>query len=160
MLELYRDLVALYEKTHAAHIRTVNMPGTATLHPTLGAHYETLQDMVDTVGEDIIVKAMKKPLPSPMECLKKSTIDTEAEHADAEETASDLYKDYEYLSASFRDAATGEKNLLVQNILLNLWDASTKLCADMAREICEEEGEESEPEEPKKEPKGNGIKAY
>lgn len=150
MLELYHDLVALYEKIHAAHIRTVNMPGTATLHPTLGAHYETLQDMVDTVGEDIIVKAMKKPLPSPMECLKKATVNTETEHADAEETAADVYKDYEYLSASFRDAATGEKNLLVQNILLNLWDTSTKLCADMAREVCEEEYGEKEEKEPAK----------
>lgn len=135
MLELYSNLVSIYNKSHALHIRTVNMKGCPTLHSTIGNHYETLQGMVDRVGEDIIVKSLGKTLPTTSECLKKATINEEMELENAEDIVDELYKDYEYLSSDLKKKATSEKNLLVQNILIELWDLSTKFCADMEREM-------------------------
>lgn len=161
VLELYRDLVALYEKTHAVHIRTVKVPDCATLHPTLGEHYETLQGMVDSLGEDVIQKIMGEDVPGAMECLKKATVDTETEHADAEEIVQDMLKDYAFVVASFEKCAKEEKNLLAQNVLLELWGKSNAIYADMCREVCEEEYETPKEEEKESEkPKPNiGIKA-
>ena len=137
MLELYSNLVSIYNKSHALHIRTVNMKDCATLHTTIGNHYETLQEMVDRVWEDIIIKSLDKTLPSTSECLKKATINEEMELECAEDIIDELYKDYEYLSSDLKKKSNAEKNLLVQNILIEMWDLSTKLCADMKREMCE-----------------------
>lgn len=147
VVDLYRDLVALYEKIHSVHIRTVRMPDCATLHPTLVEHYETLQDMVDSLGEDVIQKIMGEDVPGAMECLKNATVDTETEHADAEEIVADVLKDYAFVVASFEKCSKAEKNLLAQNVLLELWGKATKIHADMCREVCEEEYETPKNEE-------------
>ena len=99
---------------------------------------ETLQGMVDRVGEDIIIKSLGKTLPTTSECLKKATINEEMELENAEDIAEELYKDYEYLASDLKKKATSEKNLLVQNILIDMWDSSTKFCADIEREMEDE----------------------
>lgn len=163
MEELYTNLVSLYNKAHHLHIRTVKMKGTATLHPTLWAHYESLQDMVDLFGEDIIQKSLNKDVPSPMECLKKATIETDVILDNAEEIIDELYKDYEYLKADLKKEAINAKDLLIQNILIDMWNKTAGFCADISREMCEEEEESKEiKNEIEKESKviKMGIKAY
>ena len=155
-LEIYSDIFALYNKLHTVHIRTVNMNCTATLHPLLGAHYEMLEDMQDTFGEDIIQKSLGKNVPTPLESLNMATISGEEIADNSEDIVEDLYKDYEYLKANLKKATESEKNLLVQNILLGLWDTATKLCADISREM---EGEEEEKEETEEDTPKVGIPA-
>ena len=140
LLDTYKDLVSIYNKSHTDHIRTVNMNGAKTLHPTLGEHYEAFQDMVDTFWEDIIVKSLNKPLPSVSKCLKDSTI-VEEDYDNVDDILNDLYKDYEYLAKTLEKDADIELNLLVQNKLIDMWDRLTKMCSDLSREMCEEKDE-------------------
>lgn len=162
MFELYSDIVALYNKVHTLHIRTVKMKGTATLHPTLWEHYESLQEMVDTFGEDIIQKSLDKDVPSPMECFKKATIETDIILNNNEEIVDELYKDYEYLKADLKKEATNAKDLLVQNILIDMWNKTAGFCADISREMCDEEEFIESPKEVEKEAKvvKMGVKPY
>jgi DNA-binding ferritin-like protein len=135
MIELYSDIVALYNKVHMIHIRTVNMEDTETLHPLLWSHYSILQDMVDRFWEDIIQKWLEKDVPTTLECLKKTTISENMMYDDVDEIVDDLYKDYEYLKNDIKQKTNKEKDLLIQNILIDFWDTATKLCADIKREI-------------------------
>lgn len=157
MIELYCDFVVLYNKIHTLHINTVRMRWCATLHPTLWEHYEKLQSLVDLVWEDILQKALNKEIPTLSECIKKSTIKDDMIYDDKDEIIDDIYKDYEYISSSIGKKSSSEKNLLIQNILLWIRDNLTKLCADISREMCEDESIEKEKKEDK--PK-MGIKAY
>ena len=134
MIELYSDIVALYNKVHMIHIRTVNMWCTATLHPLLWIHYSILQDMVDRFWEDIIQKGLKKDVPTTLECLKKTTISENMMYDEKQEIVDDLYKDYEYLRDDIKQKTNKEKDLLIQNILIDFWDTATKLVADLSRE--------------------------
>jgi hypothetical protein len=54
---------------------------------------------------------------------------------DVDEIVDDLYKDYEYLKNDIKQKTNKEKDLLIQNILIDFWDTATKLCADIKREI-------------------------
>jgi hypothetical protein len=52
-----------------------------------------------------------------------------------EEIVEDLYKDFEYLKSILEKETKNCKDLLIQNILIDFWDASTKFCADISREM-------------------------
>lgn len=132
MIELYSDLVTLYNKVHFLHIKTVKMEWTCILHDVLGGHYGKLQDIVDRFWEDVLVKSDKE-LPTTSECLKKSTINEEMMLESKDEITDDLYKDYEYLKNRLKEQTNKEKNLLIQNILIDMWDEFTKFCADISR---------------------------
>lgn len=151
MKELYCDLVALYTKLHNTHIQTVKMAECATLHPTLWEHYETLQGMIDRLWEDVLIKWLDAEIPSPLQCLKSSTISWETMYSDSEEIVSDIYKDYEYLKNDIKTKAINEKDLLIQNILIELRDTATKLCADMSREMCDKDDSKKETKKESKE---------
>ena len=69
---LYCDVFCLHDKVHAYHIKTVKMPCSATLHPTLWGIYTSLEEIVDSFGENIIIKYLDKKLPSPMDCYNES----------------------------------------------------------------------------------------
>lgn len=136
--EIYCDIFSLYNKIHTLHIRTVKMKDCATLHSLLGIHYELIESMQDTFGEDILQKSLEIDVPSPMECLKDSTIKSDMIYDDEEEIIDDLYKDYEYLKNDLKKASISEKDLLVQNLLIDMWRTMTNLCADITREMDDE----------------------
>lgn len=147
LIELYCDIFSLYNKIHTVHIRTVKMKDTATLHPLLGTHYERIESMQDSFGEDIIQKELGEDVPSPMECIKSATIKGDMLYDNAEEIVDDLYSDYEYLKEDLRKAAQSEKNLLIQQIIIDHLKTMTDLCADITREMCDEEEEKKDIEE-------------
>lgn len=143
--KLYSRLFTLYNKTHAYHILTVKMHGAATLHEALGEAYETLEDLYDRIGEDTIVKR-GIALPSMMKSIDKGVADTDME-SDAQEIAQEMYDEYEALSKMASDVINQEKDVFYQNIYIEVKDGITKLCANMFREICEEEMKETDKEE-------------
>jgi DNA-binding ferritin-like protein len=134
MLELYSDIAVLYNKVHTLHIKTVKMPCCATLHPTLGNHYEILEWLVDKVWEDIIQKGLNEEVCWISECIKNATIKDDMIYDDEETIIDDLSKDYDYLIWDIKNKANKEKDLLIQNILLDVRNEMTKLCADIERE--------------------------
>jgi DNA-binding ferritin-like protein len=151
--KIYKRLFTLYNKTHAYHIQTVKMAGAATLHTTLGEAYETLEDLFDRVGEDLIVKRGDR-LPTMSESADDSVEDTDST-ATAEEIASEIYADYESLSEMIARYIVAETDVFYQNIFIEIRDGVSKLCADMARERCDEDEEyaEKEPSETVRRPK-------
>ncbi len=139
MIELFQDLVTFYNKLHQLHMQTVIMNDCFLLHSTLWEHYEKLQEIVDTFWEDIIRKSLNKDIPSTMSCLKKATISTEVLLEDDEEIIDDLYKDTEYLLKDIKSKTNSSKDLLVQNIMIWIWDSLTKICADYNRLKCDKD---------------------
>lgn len=160
MIELYCNFVALYNKIHTVHIKTVNMKCSANLHPTLWEHYETLQEIVDKFWEDIIVKQLQQDLPTPLDCLKKSTISGEMIYSDDEEIVNDVCKDYIYILWDIKTKTSSEKDLLIQNILLWIRETITKLKADIDRLMKDEDDMPMKTETKSETPKIKAIKPY
>lgn len=139
MIELFSDLIVLYNKLHNIHIKTVNMMCCATLHPLLWEHYETLQSIVDRVWEDILIKSLNKDLPKLSQSIKQATISDDIDYKDEEEIVDDLCKDYEYIISDIKKLTNKQTDLLIQNILIDVRNEFTKLYADIERQKEDEE---------------------
>lgn len=145
-IQIYIDLVALYNKTHTYHIRTIKMKEAFNLYSYLGDMYECVSGLYDRVWEDIIQKKLNKNIPSTNEIMSKTNIGEEIETSDINEYVMDLYDDVEQLLMYVEEAVKSEKDLLIQNILLEIQDKLSGLCADLER-LSEDEEDDNEMED-------------
>ena len=135
-VKIYCDLVCLYDKAHTYHIRTVKMPCSATLHPTLWGIYNWLEEIVDNFGENIIIKYLNKELPSTMDCYNQS-IYTDCDATEDESIVTDLYSDIEEVEQKLKTLNNEADNCLAQ-LIWPIREKFTGFCADLSREMEDE----------------------
>ena len=90
--QIYSNDVALYNVTHTYHIVTLNTH--FVLHGYLGELYESLQDRVDTVGEQMVI--LGEDVPTVFGALTEAGIE--------EKVTTDCYEIVEVLEDAFEKA--------------------------------------------------------
>ena len=135
--QIYCDLTKLHSKVHTYHIRTVNTPESATLHATLGSVYEKLDELRDMLGENVLIKFLDEGVPSESDTYRLSNIYDSIDWACASDIAKDVYGDLEKIEAIIWEQLDEEDNRLAQ-LVWPVREQLTNLCADMARELCNE----------------------
>ena len=78
--------------------------------------------------------------------MSKTNIGEEMKTSDINEYVMDLYDDVEQLLMYVEEAVKSEKDLLIQNILLEIQDKLSGLCADLER-LSEDEEDDNEMED-------------
>lgn len=139
-IQIFCDLFVLHDKVHVAHMNTVKMSWCATIHPTLGAIYESLDELVDKFWEDVIIKYSKWKLPWFKECIAKSTIWDNVD-GNPQKIVRDLYMDCEKLEATLGDENNKADNNLAQ-LIGPIREKFTVFCADLEREQVDEDIED------------------
>lgn len=134
--QIYCDLFCLHDKVHTYHIRTVKTPESATLHSTLGGIYTSLEEIVDSFWENVIIKYLWEDLPSPLECYQETSY-ASCENTDPEEILSELYEEIEEMEVVLREENNKADNCLAQ-LISPIWDKFTGFCADLSREMCDD----------------------
>lgn len=115
--QAYSNDVTLYNIVHTYHIVTLNTD--FVLHGFLGDLYESLQDRVDTLGEQMVI--LGEDVPTVYGALRESGME-ETVATDCETIVSVLtkhfekaYKDAEYASKSRIDEGT--RNIVADEML-------------------------------------------
>jgi len=88
---------------------------------------------VDSFGENVVIKFLKKKLPNPKECYEKSTY-AEITSENMEDIVEECYDEVEQIEEIFRIQNNKADNCLAQ-LLSPIREKFTGFCADLAREM-------------------------
>ena len=102
--QIYSNDVALYNVVHTYHIVTLNTH--FVLHGYFGDLYESLQDRVDTIGEQMVI--LGEDVPTVLGALKESGIE--------EKVTTDCYEILEVLEDAFEKALEDAKRISKSDI--------------------------------------------
>lgn len=130
---MYCDILCLQDKAHTAHIRTVNMLRCKTLHAAFGEVYTSLQDILDSFGENIIMKLEKWMVPTAGEAYNESSIE-DLQSEDRQEMLNEIYDDVEDMEECFGECLEEADNKVAQ-IIGPHREKLTDLCALLEREM-------------------------
>lgn len=104
-----------------------------TLHDAFGEVYNSLEDMVDSFGENIIMKLEWWMIPNSYTCYEESNI-ADGEETDRQKMLADLYRDIETIEGIFHEELNNADNDVAE-IIWKIRSKLTDLCALLKREL-------------------------
>lgn len=125
--KLYSDIRALRNKAEKYHFDTVCFTSAENVHKGLEKVYEGAFDIMHTIAETIIVSINQELVPCEDEVAKETDIVTWKETGDLGEIVEEIEKDIRFIIDEFYEEIKKEKNLVSQNVLMELTVKMTKL---------------------------------